>query len=101
KNMNGKPGMGMGQGPGTWPRPEDRGATNTRDSQVRQNSRKGAATFGGLVDGPNVKGEVVQTIQQEMAMKGAEPADPLTSDRLPDSRREQAKQYFDLLREGR
>jgi hypothetical protein len=99
--MDGKPGMGMGQGPGMGPRPEDRGATNTRDSQVRQQSRKGAATFGGLVEGPNIKGDVVQAIQQEMATKGAEPADPLTNDRLPDSRREQAQQYFDLLREGK
>jgi hypothetical protein len=101
KNMNGKPGMGMGQGPGIGPRPEDRGVTNTRDSQVRQNSRKGAATFDGLVEGPNIKGDVVQSIQQEMAMKGAEPADPLTSDRLPEARREHARQYFDLLREGK
>ena len=78
------------------PRPEDRGATNTRDSQVRQQSRKGAATYGGLVDGPNIKGDVAQTIQQEMATKGAEPADPLTIERLPESRREQVREYFKL-----
>jgi hypothetical protein len=97
--MNGKPGKGMGQGTGIGARPEDRGATNTRDSQVRQQSRKGAATYGGLVEGPNIKGEVAQAIQQEMKTKGAEPADPLTLDRLPESRREQAREYFKMRNE--
>ena len=100
-NPNGKPGMGMGQGKGFGPRPEERSATNTRDTQVKQKSRRGAATFGGLVDGPNIKGEVVQSIKQEMAASAAEPADPLTSERLPNSRREQAEQYFQMLRDGK
>jgi hypothetical protein len=100
KNKDGKPGRGMGQGPGKGERPEERNATNTRDTQVRQNSRKGAATFGGLVEGPNIKGDVGQSIKEEMANLSAEPADPLTSERLPNSRREHAEQYFQRLREG-
>lgn len=100
-NPNGKPGRGMGQGTGIGPRPEERGATNTRDTQVHQNSRRGSATFGGLVEGPNIKGDVAQSIKEEMATRAAEPADPLTSDRLPNSRREQAEQYFQMLREGK
>lgn len=100
-NPEGKPGFNpKGQGPGIGPRPEERGATNTRDTQVKQNSRRGAATFGGLVEGPNVKGDVGQSIKEEMATLSAEPADPLTNERLPNSRREQAEQYFKLLREG-
>ncbi len=67
KNMNGKPGRGMGQGVGIGERPEERNATNLRDSQVRTNPRRGAATFGGLVEGPNIKGEVGQSIKEEMA----------------------------------
>jgi len=101
-NPNGKPGRNpKGQGPGIGNRPEERGDTNTRETQVRQNSRRGSATFGGLVEGPNIKGDVAQSIKEEMAKRAAEPADPLTSDRLPNSRREQAEQYFQMLREGK
>ena len=51
--------------------------------------------------GPNIKGDVAQSIKEEMATHGAEPADPLTNDRLPKSRQEQAEQYFHDLREGK
>jgi hypothetical protein len=101
KNQNGKPGRGMGQGTGIGERPEEQTATNLRDTQVRGKNRRGAATFAGLVEGPNIKGEVGQAIKEEMANLGAEPADPLTSERLPNSRREQAEQYFEMLREGK
>ncbi|HEX4414079.1 MAG TPA: hypothetical protein VH107_10660 [Lacipirellulaceae bacterium] len=100
-NPNGKPGKGMGQGKGNGTRPEEQTATNLRDSQVKQQTRKGAATFGGLVDGPNIKGDVGQSIKEEMATLNAGPADPLTSERLPNSRREQAEQYFQMLRDGK
>lgn len=100
-NPNGKPGRGMGQGVGIGARPEERNATNLRDTQVRQNPKRGAATFGGFVDGPNIKGEVSQSIQEEMKSLSAEPADPLTSERLPNSRREHAEEYFQMLRDGK
>ena len=94
-NPNGKPGRGLkGQGPAWASGPRKRTATNLRDTRVRQNARRGAATFGGLVEGPNIKGEVGQSIKEEMATLSAEPADPLTSERLPNSRREHAEQYF-------
>jgi len=99
--MNRFPGMGMGEGRGIGPRPEERNPTNTRDTRVRQTPRKGAAVFGGMVDGPNIKGDVGQAIKEEMATLKAEPADPLTSDRLSKSRKEHAEQYFELLREGK
>ena len=67
KNPNGKPGRGMGQGVGIGARPEEKNATNLRDTQVRQNAQRGAATFGGLVEGPNIKGDVGQSIKEEMA----------------------------------
>lgn len=98
---NGKPGNGMGKGVGIGPRPDEKNATNTRETQVKQNAKHGAATFGGLVEGPNIKGDVAQSIREEMATQAAEPADPLTIDRLPNSRREQAQEYFELLREGK
>jgi hypothetical protein len=101
KNFNGKPGRGMGEGIGIGPRPEERNPTNVRDTQVKQAPRRGSATFGGLVEGPNIKGDVAQSIKEEMATLSAEPADPLTSERLPNNRREHAEQYFQMLREGK
>jgi hypothetical protein len=94
-------GMGMNEGRGSGPRPDEKNATNTRDTRVRQTPRNGSATFGGLVDGPNIKGDVAEAIKEEMATLEAEPADPLTTERLPNSRREHAHQYFELLREGK
>lgn len=101
QNPNGKPGMGLGQGKGTGPRPLEKNDTNLRDTQVHQNPGRGSAVFGGLVEGPNIKGQVEQSIKEEMASQGAEPADPLTVERLPRNQREQAQQYFDALREGK
>lgn len=95
------PGMGMGEGRGAGPRPDERNPTNVRNTSVKQDYRRGAATFGGLVDGPNLKGDVSQSIKEEMATLSAEPEDPLTRERLSKSQREQAEQYFKLLREGR
>jgi hypothetical protein len=100
-NMNGRPGMGMGTGRGIGPRPDERNATNLRDTRVRQKVGPGSAVFGGMVEGPNVKGQVAESIREEMASLGAEPADPVAAERLPRSRREHAGEYFNLLREGR
>jgi phage shock protein A len=101
QNPNGRPGQGLGQGKGTGPRPEERNNTNLRDTQVHQNPGRGSAVFGGLVEGPNIKGQVEQSIKEEMASQAAEPADPLTIERLPRNQRDQAEQYFDALREGK
>jgi hypothetical protein len=68
---------------------------------VRQNVGRGRAVFGGMVDGPNIKGDVAEAIKEEMATFGAEPADPLTAERLPNSRRDHAEQYFEIMREGK
>jgi hypothetical protein len=101
KNFDGRPGMGMGEGRGIGPRPDEENATNLRDTRVRQKPRQGAAVFGGMVEGPNIKGDVAQSIKEEMETLTAEPADPLTSDRLSKSRRQHAEQYFQMLREGK
>jgi hypothetical protein len=100
KQLDGEPGMGMGEGRGIGPRPDEKNATNLRDTRVRQKPRQGTAVFGGMVEGPNIKGEVAQSIKEEMATLSAEPADPLTSERLPRSRRQHAEQYFQMLRDG-
>jgi hypothetical protein len=103
-NQNAQQQMGgMGGNPmaGSGPRPDEKNATNLRDTRVRQDPKQGSAVFAGMVEGPNVKGDVAQTIKEQMATIEAEPADPLTSERLPNSRREHAEEYFKILRDGK
>jgi hypothetical protein len=99
--MRANNGMGGDPRAGAGMRPDDRNATNVRDTRVRQDPKQGAATFAGMVEGPNVTGDVVQAIKEEMTTSAAEPADPLTSERLPNSRREHAEEYFKILRDGK
>lgn len=92
-------GNGMGEGQGEGFRPDEENATNFRDTNVKQNVTQGASTFGGLVRGPSIKGEVAEQIKEDLNPTHAAPADPLTSERLPKSRREHAEEYFRNLRE--
>jgi hypothetical protein len=101
ERMNMDPGMGMGAGRGIGPRPDEKNATNVRDTRVKQKQKQGAATFAGMVEGPNLKGEVMQSIKEEMETLTTKPADPLTNERLSKSRRQHAEQYFQMLREGK
>ncbi|QDT67551.1 Chromosome partition protein Smc [Planctomycetes bacterium MalM25] len=99
-NQKGKfPGPGMGEGQGAGARPSEENDVAYRDTKVRQNVGRGASTFGGLVKGPSVKGEVIESIKTQLSAETAQPADPLTSERLPRSRREHAKEYFQSLNE--
>ncbi|MCH2116739.1 MAG: hypothetical protein MK161_03490 [Pirellulales bacterium] len=93
-------GSGMGTGTGQGPRADTENVTNLRDTRVRQKPGRGATVFGGFTEGGNVRGTVLEELKAEMASLGAEPADPLTNERLPRSRREHAEQYFRSLREG-
>ena len=82
-------------GPAPVRGPTRRNATNTaRHARASGSRSKAPPTFAGMVEGPNVKGDVAQAIKEEMATLEAEPADPLTSERLPNSRREHAEEYF-------
>jgi DNA repair exonuclease SbcCD ATPase subunit len=101
--MNGRMmrmGMGMNQGQGSGPRPDEKNDVNFRDSQVKQNPGKGAAVIAGEADGPNIRGDVQEAIQEEMAAQGSQPADPLVIEQLPKAQRENAEDYFNRLREG-
>lgn len=99
KNQDGPPGDGMGEGRGKGFRPDEENDVSFRDTQVKQEVGRGASTFGGLVKGPSVKGEVAEAIKTPLDAAAAQPADPLTSERLPRSRREHAEEYFRSLRE--
>ncbi len=94
-------GKGIGTSPGDGRSSKDQLETSTQDLQVRQRPGRGSAVYAGTVAGPNIKGEVQATIQQEVASFGNRSSDPLTADRLPRNRREHAEEYFNLLREGK
>ncbi len=100
-SQSNKTGKGIGTGRGNGRAPESEPKTSTRDAQVRVKPNPGAAVFAGSVAGPNVKGEVQATIQQELATFGDSSADPLTTEQLPRNRREHAEEYFNRLREGK
>lgn len=100
KGKGDKPGPGMGEGQGAGPRPDEANPTNFRDTRVRQDPKKGAATFGGLVEGPNVRGAVAEQVKEEMAPGTFEAADPVAAERLNRAQQEHAEEYFRRIRDG-
>jgi hypothetical protein len=93
-------GIGTGQGGGLLSGKESSGNVQFRDERVRPKLGSGPGVFAGLVDGPNVKGQAVEALKEEMTSLSAEPADPLTIESLPRTRRDHAEDYFHLLREN-
>ena len=71
------------------------------DSRVNQKVGRGSATVVGMVEGPNVKGNVQQQIQEQVESAQHGSTDPLTGRRIPRKLGEHAKEYFDGLREGK
>ncbi|MEM6799156.1 MAG: hypothetical protein AAF589_06550, partial [Planctomycetota bacterium] len=94
-----QPGQGMGEGQGSGPRPDEKNATNMRDTRVRQKPGAGDSTFGGFVKGPNIKGDVRESLKDEPTAEDIAPAEALDDARLPRSRREHAREYFEKLRD--
>ncbi len=94
-----KPGMGMGKGQGAGPRPDEENPTNMRDSRVKHDPKGGASVITGEVEGPNRKGDVLQSMKDELASGDRAEAEALNEERLPRSRREHAKEYLSKIRE--
>jgi len=92
--------VGAGRG-GFGPRPDEKNDVRFRDSRVRAKPGRGAAVVVGEADGPNVRGEVAESIKEQMTSLGSEAADPLVAERLPKAQREHAEEYFNSLIEGR
>ncbi len=99
EECQGPPGNGLGRGKGIGPRPEKK-ATNTAfyDSRVKQKIGKGTAIVEGMTDGPNVKGDVQQQIQEQAESTKRGTTDPLSGRQMPRKHGEHAKEYFDGLR---
>lgn len=93
-------GLGAGRG-GFGPRPEEKNDVRFRDSRVRMKTGSGSAVVVGEADGPNIRGQVAESIKEQMTSAESAAADPLVLERLPKARREHAEEYFNSLREGR
>ena len=48
-----------------------------------------------FVDGPNIRGQVLEEIKSEVESVGSREADPFTDQKLPKSHRDHAREYFD------
>ena len=54
----------------------------------------------GFVRGPNKPGEALEAVKEAMESATTNEENPLKNVRLTRAQREQAQQYFDLMREG-
>ncbi|NLX98117.1 MAG: hypothetical protein GXY83_18305 [Rhodopirellula sp.] len=95
------PGFGLGRGRGQGDRPEAETDSSFYDTKPPMKIGPGAALVVGEIDGPNVKGDVRQQIQQEVQSARQQETDPLTGQQMPRKHRQHAKEYFDSFREGR
>ncbi|MCM2370057.1 hypothetical protein [Aporhodopirellula aestuarii] len=94
------PGFGMGEGQGKGDRPEEETDTNSYDTQVRGDVKRGKSVIAGFADGPNRKGLTREEIKSVIESSITEEGDPLEDQVLPRDEREQTRQYFESLREG-
>ena len=95
-----KPGDGLGEGAGQGDRPEEEGDTNTYETQVRGQVKKGKAVISGFADGPNRKGVSREDVKRAIEKTFTEESDPLENQQLPRTEREHAMDYFNKLRAG-
>jgi tetratricopeptide (TPR) repeat protein len=93
-------GDGLGSGSGFGDRPEQEEDTNTYETQVRGQVKKGKAIIAGFADGPNRKGVTREDLKMAIESAITEESDPTENQTLPRTEREHAQQYFDRLREG-
>jgi hypothetical protein len=101
QNRMGRGGNGLGAAEGGFgDRPEERTDTAFRDSQVKQNTRRGAAVITGEADGPTIRGDVREAIREEVAAAEAAEDEALVIEQLPRTQRENAEDYFSRLRDG-
>jgi hypothetical protein len=83
---------------GAGARPEEKSDAQFYDSTIKGQVGRGKSVVIGEVAGPNVRGRVGQRVQLPADAAETRDADPQSAERLPRSARDQAKQYFDLLR---
>jgi len=99
--QDGEPGEGLGRGRGKGARPEKKSDGQFYDTKPKQQVQKGGADVTGEVNGPNVKGNAQQQIQEQLQGARQEQTDPLSNQQMPRRYREHATEYFDRFREGK
>lgn len=100
QDHNGADGIGSSPG-GQGTRPEDPKDANFYDAKVRSSPGSIGPTVPGLVDAPNSRGTVLENIKVQVNAARHESSEPSTVQRLPKAERDQARQYFDALRQDR
>jgi hypothetical protein len=100
RDMAGKGGKEWGTGRGGPNRSTDKIDAEYRDSRVRTTPGAGEAAFGGFVEGTNTPGKTEVAVEDDVKTINSEPADPLTSERLPRAHGEHAEEYFKQLRDN-
>ncbi|MCH8046335.1 MAG: hypothetical protein IID44_21720 [Planctomycetes bacterium] len=92
-------GNGGGEGQGQGARPEQDDDVAFRNSQKRLKVNKGKIVITGAAGGPNSKSRIQQSIRAEPLQGGGSEDNPLTDQTLSKKHRENARQYFDALKE--
>ena len=90
----------MGPGQGMGDRAEEETGVKFYDDKVKQQIGEGRATIAGEADGPNMKGQVLEEIADQLEVAKSESTDPLTEQQMPRQHQEQTKEYFNLFRTG-
>ncbi len=91
---------GHGEGPGPGDNADEDQDTNSYDTRVQGDVKRGRAVIAGFADGPNRKGITRETIKNVIEASMSEEGDPLDDQLLPRDERDQTQQYFDSFRKG-
>ena len=89
--------MANGRGKGAGERPEEETETDSYLTKVDQKPRGGTQIVAGEAEGANMKGQVNEQIRAALEAGVAQEADALDDVKLPRSKREHAKEYFEAL----
>lgn len=90
--------LGYGRGQGRGESSENDFQTETYDSQVRGDVKKGTSLISGFADGPNRRGVSKEAIKSVILDTLSDQSDPLENQVLPRVERDHAREYFDRLR---
>jgi hypothetical protein len=94
-------GDGEGEGRGVGDRAEKETGVKEYDAQVREQMRKGETVSGGESKGRNRKGISREELQEAVRSSKPDAPDAIENLDLPKAAREQLREYFDSLRDGK
>lgn len=100
RGFSNDPRPGDGRGPGPGENADDDVDTNTYDTRVQGDVKRGRAIIAGFADGPNRKGITREAIKNVIEASMSEEGDALDDQLLPRDQRDQTQQYFDSFRDG-